>query len=143
VQPRLGAVALLCLLRPGHGGVSTAILGTPIAVIGVASGVLPTAQNHGISSLEDAESTVALSLNGSSSYLGLAIAGLAGGTALAGDHSWGSVSPPSASQRSRFWPSSSSLHERPCHEPSADHRRHRRQPRYRSGHLPEARRGEP
>lgn len=84
MQPRLGAVALLCLLRPGHGGVSTAILGTPIAVIGVASGVLPTAQNHGISSLEDAESTVALSLNGSSSYLGLAIAGLAGGTALAG-----------------------------------------------------------
>ncbi|HEV2638665.1 MAG TPA: MFS transporter [Actinocrinis sp.] len=77
------AVAVLSVLRPAHGAGAAVVLGVLIVVIGVSSGVLPTAQNHRISGIEGANSTVALSLNGSSSYLGLAVAGAAGGAALA------------------------------------------------------------
>lgn len=55
-----------------------------LAVIGVASWALPPAQNHRIAHLDVPEPTVALSLNGSSSYLGLAAGGALGGLAMGG-----------------------------------------------------------
>ncbi|QEV16624.1 MFS transporter [Streptomyces alboniger] len=80
----LCAMVLLSLGQPQARWAALSVFGVLLAVISVASWALPTAQNHRIASLDIPEPTVALSLNGSSSYLGLAIGGAVGGLALAG-----------------------------------------------------------
>ncbi|MFI1711577.1 MFS transporter [Streptomyces griseoruber] len=76
------ALTMLTLLEPGGSAVNRALFGLALAVISIACWALPTAQNHRIAGLDSPAPTVALSLNSSSSYLGAAVGGAAGGLAL-------------------------------------------------------------
>lgn len=80
-----GLVAMVPLtLFDGRGSLGVSVVfALLLCLISVASWALPPAQNHLISSLDIPEPTVALSLNGSSSYMGLAIGGALGGVVMA------------------------------------------------------------
>lgn len=78
----LAAMVLLTVTDLSGSWVTTLVLALLLCVISVASWALPPAQNHLISSMDIPEPTVALSLNGSSSYLGLALGGILGGLAM-------------------------------------------------------------
>ncbi|MER5969537.1 MFS transporter [Streptomyces sp. NPDC002055] len=78
----LAATVPLALAAPGGSRLTWVLFALVLCVIGVASWALPPAQNHLISGLDIPEPTVALSLNGSSSYLGLAVGGALGGLAM-------------------------------------------------------------
>lgn len=78
----LAAMVLLTLTDLSGSWVTILVLALLLCVISVASWALPPAQNHLISSMDIPEPTVALSLNGSSSYLGLALGGILGGLAM-------------------------------------------------------------
>jgi MFS transporter, DHA1 family, inner membrane transport protein len=78
----LAAMVLLTLTDLSGSWVTTLVLALLLCVISIASWALPPAQNHLISSMDIPEPTVALSLNGSSSYLGLALGGILGGLAM-------------------------------------------------------------
>jgi predicted MFS family arabinose efflux permease len=78
----LTAMVLLTLLGRRGSWATIVLFALLLCVISVASWALPPAQNHLISSMDIPEPTVALSLNGSSSYLGLALGGALGGLAM-------------------------------------------------------------
>ncbi len=75
-------MVLLAVAAPRNAPGTTFAFALCLCVVSVASWALPPAQNHLISGLDIPEPTVALSLNGSSSYLGLALGGALGGLAL-------------------------------------------------------------
>jgi len=79
----LTAIALLALYAPRGSWITTGMFALLLCITSIASWALPPAQNHRIASLDIAEPSVALSLNGSSSYLGLAAGGALGGLAMA------------------------------------------------------------
>jgi DHA1 family inner membrane transport protein len=79
----LSAIALLTLCAPRGSWITIGMFALLLCVASVASWSLPPAQNHRIASLDIPEPSVALSLNGSSSYLGLAAGGALGGLAIA------------------------------------------------------------
>lgn len=79
----LSAMALLARYAPRGSWITTGVFALLLGINSIASWALPPAQNHRIASLDIAEPSVAISLNGSFSYLGLAIGGALGGLALA------------------------------------------------------------
>lgn len=79
----LSAIALLTLYAPRGSWITSGMFALLLCAASVASWALPPAQNHRIASLDIPEPSVALSLNGSSSYLGLAAGGALGGLAIA------------------------------------------------------------
>jgi MFS transporter, DHA1 family, inner membrane transport protein len=79
----LSAMALLALYAPRGSWITTGMFGALLCVTSISCWALPPAQNHRIASLDIPEPSVALSLNGSSSYLGLAAGGAVGGIAMA------------------------------------------------------------
>ncbi|MFJ8586678.1 MFS transporter [Streptomyces sp. NPDC093595] len=78
----LAALVLLTLADGRGSWVTAVVFALLLCVVSVASWALPPAQNHAIAGLDIPEPTVALSLNGSSSYLGLAMGGVLGGLAM-------------------------------------------------------------
>nr|ACZ13463.1 putative integral membrane transporter protein [Streptomyces luridus] len=78
----LAALVLLTLADGRGSWVTAGVFALLLCVVSVASWALPPAQNHAIAGLDIPEPTVALSLNGSSSYLGLAMGGVLGGLAM-------------------------------------------------------------
>ncbi|MEU0390137.1 MFS transporter [Streptomyces chartreusis] len=78
----LSAMVLLAVAAPRNAPGTAFAFALCLCVVSVASWALPPAQNHLISGLDIPEPTVALSLNGSSSYLGLSLGGALGGLAL-------------------------------------------------------------
>jgi predicted MFS family arabinose efflux permease len=78
----LSAIALLALYAPRGSWITIGLLAVALCAASVAAWTLPPAQNHRIASLDIPEPSVALSLNGSSSYLGLAAGGVIGGLAM-------------------------------------------------------------
>ena len=79
----LSAMALLALYAPRGSWITTGSFALLLCINSIASWALPPAQNHRVASLPIAEPLVALSLNGSCSYLGLAVGGALGGLAMA------------------------------------------------------------
>ncbi|MFI0774105.1 MFS transporter [Streptomyces sp. NPDC021212] len=78
----LAAMVPVAAFAPDGSWGTTVLFGLLLCVISLASWALPPAQNHRIASMDIPEPTVALSLNGSSSYLGLAVGGALGGLAM-------------------------------------------------------------
>lgn len=79
----LCTMALLALYAPRGSWITIGAFAVLLCVTSVSCWVLPPAQNHRIAGLDIPEPSVALSLNGSSSYLGLAVGGALGGIAMA------------------------------------------------------------
>ncbi|MFD7015294.1 MFS transporter [Streptomyces sp. NPDC059928] len=77
-------MALVTAVAPSGSWLTTGVFALTLVIISVGSWALPPAQNHRIAGLDIPEPTVAISLNGSSSYLGLAIGGVLGGLAVGG-----------------------------------------------------------
>ncbi|BCL17235.1 MFS transporter [Micromonospora sagamiensis] len=78
----LCALALLALVTPADSRVTVGLFAVVLAVVSVSAWGVSPAQNHRIASLDLPEPTVAMSLNGSFSYLGLSLGGVAGGLAM-------------------------------------------------------------
>ncbi|MBY8845343.1 MFS transporter [Streptomyces sp. SP2-10] len=74
-------LALFTLPTPSGSWAGRGLFGLILAVISVSCWSLPTGQNHRIASLDIPAPTVALSLNSSSTYLGIAAGGALGGVA--------------------------------------------------------------
>ncbi|MFI0815768.1 MFS transporter [Streptomyces sp. NPDC021098] len=78
----LAALVPVAAFAPDDSWGTAVLFGLLLCVISTAAWALPPAQNHRIASMDIPEPTVALSLNGSSSYLGLAVGGALGGLAM-------------------------------------------------------------
>ncbi|MEU4565174.1 MFS transporter [Micromonospora sp. NPDC023956] len=78
----LVALTLLALFTPRDSRVAVGLLAVLLAIISMSAWGVSPAQNHRIASLDLPEPTVAMSLNGSFSYLGLSLGGVAGGLAM-------------------------------------------------------------
>lgn len=79
----LSAMALLAAYARHGSWITIGLFGALLCVTSISCWALPPAQNHRIAGLDIPEPSVALSLNGSSSYLGLAAGGALGGIVLA------------------------------------------------------------
>lgn len=79
----VATIALLTRYAPRGSWPTSSVFTVLLCTASIASWALPPAQNHRIAGLDIAEPSVALSLNGSSTFLGLAAGGVIGGIAMA------------------------------------------------------------
>jgi predicted MFS family arabinose efflux permease len=80
----LASMALLSTFGAQRSWFAVVLFAALLCIMGIGSWALSPAQSHRVSGMDSPDTTVALSLNGSASYLGLALGGALGGLVMSG-----------------------------------------------------------